>query len=281
MPVTMTDHDRNDVDAKRPPLRPLTKLFKPRTVAVIGATERLGSVGRSVVENMTAAKFPGTIVGVNPKYASVLGIACYPSIGAVPHHVDLALIATPAASVPELIEACVASGVKAAVVLSGGFKEVGPEGAALEREVVTRARRGGLRLLGPNCLGLMSPMIGLNATFAKTMALTGSVGFASQSGALCTAILDWSLARGFGFSYFISVGSMADVGWADVIYLLGDHSRTQSIVLRQERAHMPERSRRRGSGGPLTSAPATRQTRRRMPASAPQLPALPGFERAC
>jgi acetyltransferase len=212
----------------------LASLFHPRSVAVIGATERPGSVGRSVVVNVTATKFGGTIVGVNPKYATVLGVACFPSVGAVPDHVDLAVIATPAATVPQVIDACVAAGVDAAIVLSGGFKEVGPEGAALEREVLTRARRGGLRLLGPNCLGLMSPVTGLNATFAKAMALKGSVGFASQSGALCTAILDWSLAQRFGFSYFISVGSMADVGWADVVYFLGDDPRTQSILLYME-----------------------------------------------
>jgi acetyltransferase len=229
-----TDAGRDEVDVTPAPRRPLTSLFHPRTVAVIGATERSLSVGRSVVANLTATQFGGTIVGVNPKHEKVLGIACFPSIGAVPDHIDLAIIATPAATVPKLIEECVAAGVDAAVVLSGGFKEVGPEGAALEREVVTYARRGGLRVLGPNCLGLMSPATGLNATFAKAMALGGSVGFASQSGALCTAILDRSLAQGFGFSYFISVGSMADVGWSDVIYFLGDHSRTKSILLYME-----------------------------------------------
>jgi acetyltransferase len=232
--MTTTEGHRNGVDVKRSPRRPLASLFRPRTVAVIGATERPGSIGRSVVVNVTATKFGGTIIGVNPNYATVLGVACFPSVGAVPDHVDLAVIATPAATVPQLIEACVAAGVDAAVVLSGGFKEVGPKGAALEREVLTRARRGGLRLLGPNCLGLMSPVTGLNATFAKAMALKGSVGFASQSGALCTAILDWSLAQRFGFSYFISVGSMADVGWADVIYFLGDDPGTQSILLYME-----------------------------------------------
>jgi acetyltransferase len=231
--MTTADSDRNEVGEKRAPPRPLRSLFQPRTVAVIGATERPESVGRSVLVNLTAAQFSGTIVGVNPKYATVLGLACFPSIGAVPQHVDLAVIATPAATVPQLIDACVAASVDAAVVVSGGFKEVGPAGAALEREVVTRARRG-LRLLGPNCLGLMSPVTGLNATFAKTMALAGSIGFASQSGALCTAILDWSLAQGFGFSYFISVGSMADIGWADVIHFLGDDVKTQSILLYME-----------------------------------------------
>ena len=228
--MTTADSDRNEVEEKR---RPLRSLFHPRTVAVIGATERPGSVGRSVVVNLTAAKFGGTIVGVNPKYATVLGLTCFPSIGAVPQHVDLAIIVTPAATVPQLIDACVEASVDAAIVVSGGFKEVGPEGAALEREVVTRAHHR-LRLLGPNCLGLMSPVTGLNATFAKSMALAGSIGFASQSGALCAAILDWSLAQRFGFSYFISVGSMADVGWADVIYFLGDDSQTQSILLYME-----------------------------------------------
>jgi acetyltransferase len=187
-----------------------------------------------VLLNLTTTKFGGSIVGVNPRHATILGITCYPSIRAVPTHVDLAVIATPSATVPQLVDECVDASVDAAIVLSGGFKEVGPQGAALERDVSMRARRGGLRLLGPNCLGLMSPVTGLNATFARAMALKGSVGFASQSGALCTAILDWSLVQRVGFSYFISVGSMADVGWAEVIYFLGDDPNTQSILLYME-----------------------------------------------
>jgi acetyltransferase len=143
----------------------------------------------------------------------------------------LAVIATPAQGVPDVISQCVTKGVRGAIVLSSGFKESGPEGAALELEMLKRARAGRLRVLGPNCLGVIRPVTGLNASFASVDARPGTVGFASQSGALCTAILDWSLAQEFGFSAFISMGSMGDIGRGDVIYYLGDDPRTKSILL--------------------------------------------------
>ncbi len=211
--------------------RPLEKMFRPKSVAVIGATERPLSVGKSVLWNLISNRFGGTVYPVNPSHPSVLGIKSYPSIAEVPEVVDLAVIATPAKSVPDVIRDCGEAGVRAAIVLSAGFKEVGEAGVALEAELLAHARRFGMRVIGPNCLGVMSPTSGLNATFGNAMALRGNVGFVSQSGALCTAILDWSLAENVGFSHFVSVGSMVDVGWADLLYYLGDDPATRSIVM--------------------------------------------------
>lgn len=213
---------------------PLEPFFSPGTVALIGATENVGSVGRTVFWNLISNPFGGMVFPVNPKRPSVLGIKAYPNVAAVPAEVDLAVITTPAPTVPGLIRECVDAGIRNAIVLSAGFKEVGPEGAALEAKVLQEARRGKMRVIGPNCLGLMSPTSGLNATFAHGMALPGSVGFISQSGALCTAVLDWSIAEKVGFSAFISIGSMSDVGWGDLIDYLGNDPKTRSILIYME-----------------------------------------------
>jgi acetyltransferase len=213
---------------------PLEVMFKPKSVAVVGATERAGSVARTILWNLISTSFGGTIFPVNPKYNSILGIKSYPSLSAIPDPVDLAVIVTPAKTVPGVIEECVAVGVQAAIIISAGFKETGPEGAALEQQILKIARKGNLRIIGPNCLGVMNPITGLNATFASTMARPGSVGFISQSGALLTAILDWSFRENVGFSAFVSIGSMLDVGWGDLIYYLGDDPNTRSIVLYME-----------------------------------------------
>ena len=150
----------------------------------------------------------------------------------MPEHVDLAVIATPAATVPGIVAECAAADVKGAVIISAGFKECGPAGAELEKQILER--RGKMRIIGPNCVGVMLPHIGLNATFAKPLALPGNIGFISQSGALCTAILDWSRSIQLGFSAFISIGSMADVDWGDLIDHLGDDPHTRSILLYME-----------------------------------------------
>jgi acetyltransferase len=221
-----------DILRSRP--HPLDGFFEPDSVAVIGATENPGSVGRTVLWNLLSSPFGGTVYPVNPKRPSVLGIRAYPEIGAVPQQVDLAVVTTPAKTVPGIIKQCAEAGVKSAIVISAGFKEIGPEGLAYERQVVEEARKGGMRVIGPNCLGLMNPLSGLNATFARGMALPGNVGFISQSGALCTAVLDWSLREQVGFSAFISIGSMADVGWGDLIDYLGNDPRTRSILLYME-----------------------------------------------
>ena len=213
---------------------PLDCIFHPRSVAVIGASEREGSVGRTLLWNLIRSPFGGTVFPVNPQRHSILGIKSYTDIASVPELVDLVVIATPAPTVPQVIRECVAAGVKGAIIISAGFKEIGEKGAILEQEVLAEARKGGMRIIGPNCLGLMNPLAGLNATFAGTSARAGNVAFVSQSGALCTSILDWSLGENVGFSAFISIGSMLDVGWGDLIEYLGDDPHTHSIVLYME-----------------------------------------------
>jgi len=213
---------------------PLDAIFSPRAVAVIGATEKSGSVGRAVLWNLISHPFGGTVYPVNPSRPNVLGIRSYPAIAAVPEPVDLAVVVTPAATVPGIMRECALANVKGAVIISAGFKEIGPEGAKLERALLEEAQRGKLRLIGPNCLGIMRPQEGLNATFATEIARPGTVGFISQSGALCTAILDWSLQENVGFSAFISIGSMLDVGWGDLIDYLGDDPLTKCIVIYME-----------------------------------------------
>ncbi|SPE53394.1 Acyl-CoA synthetase (NDP forming) [Verrucomicrobia bacterium] len=214
--------------------QPLDSILAPKVIAVIGATEALGSVGRTVFQNLGRGGFEGVVYPVNPKRSSVLCVKAYPNIGAVPEKVDLAVICTPAPSVPAIIRDCVQAGVPGAVIISAGFKEIGPVGAAFEQQILAEARQAGMRIVGPNCLGVMIPKIGLNATFATTIAKPGTVGFLSQSGALCTAILDWSLKENVGFSAFASLGSMLDVSWGDLIDYLGDDPATKSIVIYME-----------------------------------------------
>jgi len=213
---------------------PLSAMFSPKNVALIGATETANSVGRTLMWNLISNPFGGAVFPINPKRPNVLGVKAYPSIADVPEKVELAVIVTPAPTVPGLISQCVDMGVNGAIVISAGFKETGPQGVELERQIMQHAHRGGMRIIGPNCLGLMSPVSGLNATFAANMARPGKVGFISQSGALCTAVLDWSLTANVGFSHFVSVGSMLDVGWGDLIYYLGDDPNTESIVIYME-----------------------------------------------
>src|SRR3954451_11197686 len=214
--------------------QPLDVFFSPKNVAVLGATENPGSVGRTLLWNIMTSPFGGTVYPVNPKRSSVLGMKAYPSVTAIPEEIDLAVIVTPPPSIPALIKECGENGVRGAIVISAGFKEVGPEGAVLEQRLLEEARAANIRVIGPNCLGVMSPLSGMNATFATTIARPGSVGFISPSGALCTAVLDWSLKEMVGFSAFISVGSMVDVGWGDLIYHLGNDPKTRSIVIYME-----------------------------------------------
>ncbi|MGI9101203.1 MAG: bifunctional acetate--CoA ligase family protein/GNAT family N-acetyltransferase [Terriglobales bacterium] len=221
-------------DVLRTEGHPLDALFRPKTVAVIGATERPGSIGRRVLWALLSSPFGGTVFPVSKDRASVLGIKAYPNVGSVPEAVDMAVIATPAATVPGLVTECVQAGVKTAVIISAGFKEHGEQGLELERQILQRVRGTPLRVVGPNCLGVMNPLTGLNATFSQQIARPGNVAFLSQSGALCTAILDWSLRELVGFSAFVSVGSMLDIGWGDLIDYLGDDTRTQSIVIYME-----------------------------------------------
>ena len=212
---------------------PLDSLFMPQSVAVIGASERQGSVGRSVLWNLLSSPFGGTVFPVNAKRPSVLGIKAYPSVKELPDKVDLVVVTTPADTVPDLIAESVEVGIPSAIVISAGFKEFGEHGKELERRI-SEIIRGKMRLVGPNCLGVMNPIRGLNATFAHTVARPGNVAFISQSGALCTAVLDWSLRENVGFSGFVSIGSMLDVNWGDLVDYFGSDPRTQSIVIYME-----------------------------------------------
>src|SRR5579871_2588865 len=221
-------------DVLRAEGHPLDAIFKPQSVAVVGATERQGSVGRTILWNLLSTPFGGTVYPINPNRGSVLGIKAYRSLATVPERVELAVIVTPAETVPGVIDECLEAGVKGAIVISAGFKEHGEHGKELERQILEKMQGSRLRVIGPNCLGVMNPLSGLNATFAQTMARPGNVAFISQSGALCTAILDWSLREAVGFSAFVSIGSMLDVSWGDLIDYLGNDPRTHSIVMYME-----------------------------------------------
>lgn len=213
---------------------PLDAIFKPKSVALIGAKDDIGSVGRTLLTNLIEGKFGGSIFPINPKRKEVLGLKCFPSLSHIPEPVDLAVIVTPAITVPGIIAECVEEKTRAAIIISAGFKELGPSGLKLEQEIVTYARSANMPIIGPNCLGVMNPIYGLNATFARGMALKGNIAFLSQSGAMCTSVLDWSFKEQIGFSAFVSVGSMADVGWGDLIDYLGDDPETHSILMYME-----------------------------------------------
>jgi acetyltransferase len=208
-------------------------LFKPKSVAVVGATERPNAVGRTILYNLISSPFGGVVYPVNPGRDFVLGVKAYKSISDCPGPVEMVVIVTPAQTVPALVQEAVDNGVKGAIIISAGFKERGPEGEAMEAQVMAIAR-GRMRIVGPNCLGVMNPVGGMNATFAGAMALRGNIGFLSQSGAMCTAVLDYSFEENIGFSAFVSVGSMLDVDWGDMIYYLGDDPSTKAIVIYME-----------------------------------------------
>ncbi len=209
----------------------LHPLFNPRSVAVFGASEREESVAGVIYRNMKKSGFTGQVFPINPKHDTIYGDKCYPSAGELPVTPDLAIIATPAPSVPTILEECGKRGVRHAVVLTAGFRETGPKGAALEEQVMAVARRHGIRFVGPNCLGVQRPAIGLNATFSLGTALPGDLALVSQSGAICTAMLDWAESNGIGFSSVISTGASADLDFGEILdYLAQDHA-TRGILL--------------------------------------------------
>ena len=209
----------------------LTPLFEPASVAIIGASARTGAVGAVLVQNMRAAGYRGALFGVNPKHRRVQGIPCFPTMDQMPQRVDLAVIATPPATVPQLIVECGLAGVRAAVIITAGFGETGAAGARLERATLENARRHGVRVIGPNCLGIMRPDLGLNATFAKGNALAGSLGLVSQSGAVCTAMLDWARPNKVGFSSVVSLGGSSDIDFGEIIDYLVNDPKTEHILL--------------------------------------------------
>ncbi len=216
------------------PPHPLAPFFDPKAVAVIGATETPRSVGRTLMRNLIRGGFQGQLFPINPKYKAVFDLPCFPSALTIDHKIDLAVIITPAKTVPSIIEECGKKGIRGAIIISAGFKELGEKGLALETEVLETAKKYSVRLVGPNCLGIMNPLTDFNATFAASMALKGHVAFVSQSGAMCTAVLDWSLQQEIGFSAFVSIGSMADINWGDLIDYLGRDPNTRSILMYME-----------------------------------------------
>jgi acetyltransferase len=216
------------------PRESLDAMFNPSSVAVIGATDRVGTVGLTVLQNLLNPAFRGRVYPVNPQRPEILGLKAFKKIGDVPEAVDLVVLATPAATIPGLIGECIAAQAKSAVVISAGFKERGAAGTALEQQIQEQSKHSSMRLIGPNCLGIMNPLLGMNATFAKDSPKSGNVAFLSQSGALLTAILDWSHKEEVGFSAIVSTGSMLDVGWGDLIYHFGDDPHTKSILLYME-----------------------------------------------
>jgi acetyltransferase len=223
----------SDVLLTRP--HALDIFFKPQSVAIIGATDRPESVGNSILTNLFQSPLKNSgLYPVNPKHSQLLGLKCYPSIQKIPHPTELAIIVTPARTVPELIEECIQCNIQGAIVISAGFKEQGNEGILLEKRIKTIIHNKSFRIIGPNCLGVMNPHSQFNGTFATTIANPGSVAFLSQSGALGTAILDWSFKSNVGFSSFVSIGSMLDLDWGDLIDYLGNDAHTKSIIIYME-----------------------------------------------
>ena len=212
----------------------LHTLFNPRSIAVIGASDTPGRVGYALFKNLTTYNFSGTVYPVNPNRETVQGVKAYPDIAAIAQPVDLAILATPAATIPELLEACVARGVRAALVVSAGFAEAGEEGSRLAEQIRRTAQANDMALLGPNCLGYIRPGQRLNASFARKMPQPGGIAFISQSGALCTAVLDWSVKEHVGFSYFVSIGEMVDIGFHDLIDYFGNNPETRAILIYME-----------------------------------------------
>lgn len=209
----------------------LSALFAPKSVAMFGASDTANSVGKVVFNNLLEGGFEGDIYAINPKRDTVQGQRAYPDLDAIGEPVDLAIVATPARTVPAIVEQCGIYGIKSMIILSAGFREIGESGRALEDKVRDTARSYGIRFLGPNCLGLIRPSIGLNATFGNNSAAEGGIAFVSQSGALCTAILDWAEARDVGFSAVVSTGIGADLDFGDILDYLASDPKTSSIIL--------------------------------------------------
>lgn len=222
------------MNTKRNTLQQLDRVFKPQSIAVIGGSVRPESVGYAVVKNLLSAGYKGSVCAVNPKYNEVQGLPCYRNVHRVPTLIDLAIITTPARTIPTLMEECGESGVGGVVIISAGFREAGEEGNALYEQILQIARKYELRVLGPNSVGIINPHLNLNASYTNRMALKGNIAFVSQSAALCASILDWSVEQHVGFSHFVSVGGMMDINFADLIDYLGTDNTTSSILLYME-----------------------------------------------
>ncbi|APW37254.1 GNAT family N-acetyltransferase [Rhodoferax koreense] len=222
-------------------VRHLQHLFQPRTVAVIGASDRPHSLGEIVMRNLRTAGFTGTVWPVNPGHGRVAGVQAWPDVQSLPETPDLAVVCTPAATVPELIAQLGRRGNRAAVVLSGGMQKLTANGQSLQSLMLQAARPHLLRILGPNCVGLLVPHLGLNASFAHLSPKAGKLAFLSQSGALTTAMLDWADTHGIGFSHFVSMGDCADVDFGDMLDYLASDPRTEAILMYMESVQQPRK----------------------------------------
>jgi len=209
----------------------LHSLFEPASIAIVGASETPGSIGVTLVRNMLDSGYKGQLYLVNPKHQAVFGMKSYASMEDIPHRLDIAVICTRADTVPDIVDACGRGGCRNAIIMSGGFTEAGSRGAALERNALQNARRHNMRLIGPNCLGIMRPASQINLTFAHGFAHSGTIGLISQSGALCTAILDWALPNKIGFSNVVSLGAESDVDFGEVLDYMVSDPRTENIFL--------------------------------------------------
>jgi acetyltransferase len=209
----------------------LNPFFMPGSVAIVGATERPHSVGRRLMLNMQEAGFAGHLYPVNPKHETILGLRCFPDIDALPEAADLAVIATPANAVPAIVRQCGEKGMRAVVIISAGFGELGEAGHRLQQEVLETAGRYGIRIIGPNCLGIVRPGAHLNATFGDGAIADGHLALVSQSGAVCTAILDWAQSQDIGFSTVVSMGDAADIDFGEILDFLALDPQTRNILL--------------------------------------------------
>jgi acetyltransferase len=209
----------------------LNHIFNPKRIAVIGASERKGSIGAKILRNLIGVGYQGGVYPVNTFRQTVQGIPAYPSIRKISRKIDLAIIATPAHTVPQIVEECGDAGVSGLIINSAGFREVGNEGILYEQKIIEYQKKFNMRIIGPNSYGVLRPGINLYATFAGTLALPGNIAFLSQSAALCASALDWALDSGVGFSAVVSTGSMLDVDFGDLIDYFGTDPKTKSIVL--------------------------------------------------
>ncbi|BBO76528.1 acyl-CoA synthetase [Desulfosarcina widdelii] len=208
-------------------------LFSPASIAIVGATNRPNSVGQAVMRNLIQGEFQGVLYPVHPKLKSIYGVKAYPTLTAIPDSIDLAVIIVKPEVVPDLLDEAKGKGVKGAVIITAGFKEIGGKGAELEDQIKAIAARNNIRLVGPNCLGIINTNkdVRMNASFARLMPRPGNIGFISQSGALCTSVLDYAAGRKIGFSKFISFGNKADVSEIDLLRYLGDDPETKVICM--------------------------------------------------
>lgn len=212
-------------------IRKLNSIFRPKRIALIGVPANPDTVGGMTLRNLVSGGFRGVVYPVNPKYEAVLGIPCFPNVKSLPKVPDLAVITTNAQAVPQIVEECGEAGIKGIIIMSAGFKETGDEGKELEDRVKLIVKKYNMRVIGPNCLGVIVPHQNMNISFAAGMPKKGPVAFISQSGALGTSVLDWAMGENIGFSYFVSIGNTMDVGFGDLIDFLGQDANTKSIIL--------------------------------------------------